>query len=332
MSTSTAKGLSRRHFNLTIAAGLATGLSAPAFAQEFPKRQAIRMVVPTAPGGTSDVLARLVAQEMSSILGQSVVADNKPGAGGNIGSADVARSPADGYTIMLGAPGQLAINQYLYAKPGYSAEKDFVAINSVATVTNVLIVNSRSEVKTLSELIEKAKAQSGKLSIGSSGSGTTSHLSAEMLEALAGIDIIHVPYKGAAPAMNDLLGGQIDMMFDNMPTAIPHIKGGRVRPLGVTSLKPDEALPNVPSISSTLPGYEIDSWFGVVGPAGIPAPIVASLEQAIGEALKKPEVRKRIEGLGARVTGTGSQAFAAFLKAEQKKFKTLITNANIKME
>lgn len=325
--------LSRRNFNLAVAWSLGGwSAAAPALAQDFPKRQAIRMVVPFAAGGTTDVLARLVADGMRAALGQSVVADNKGGAGGNIGAADVARAAADGYTIMMATPGPLAINQYIYPKPGFNAEKDFVAINNVAFVTNVLMASGKSGIKSLAELIEQARRAPGKFSYGSAGVGSTSHLAGEMLKSAAGIDLTHVPYKGVAPAMNDLLGGQIDLMFDNLPTALAHIKEGKVQALGVSSLQPSEALPRVPAIAATLPGYAIESWFGIVGPAGMAPAQLKQLEQAVGDALKNPELRRRIEALGARVDGSGSQGFAAFIKSEQQKFKQLIASANIRME
>lgn len=325
--------LSRRNFSLAVACTVGGwSASAPALAQDFPKRQAIRMVVPFAAGGTTDVLARLVADGMRGALGQSVVADNKGGAGGNIGAADVARSAADGYTIMMATPGPLAINQYIYPKPGYNAEKDFIAINNVAFVTNVLMASGKSGIKSLAELIEQAKRAPGKFSYGSAGVGSTSHLAGEMLKAAAGIELTHVPYKGVAPAMNDLLGGQIDLMFDNLPTALAHIKEGKLLALGVSSLQPSEALPRVAAIAATLPGYAIESWFGIVGPAGMPPAQVKQLEQAIGDALRSPELRQRIEALGGRVDGSGSQSFAAFIRSEQKKFKQIVDSAKIRME
>ncbi|MDH5857950.1 Bug family tripartite tricarboxylate transporter substrate binding protein [Lampropedia aestuarii] len=324
--------LSRRGFHLSLAAIAVACASGAAMAQDYPQRQTIRMVVPFAAGGTTDVLARLVSQGMTTGLGQTVIVDNKGGAGGNIGAADVARSAADGYTIMMATPGPLAINQYIYAKPGYNAEKDFVAINNVALVTNVLMASNQSGIRSLEDLIAKAKANPEQITFGSAGMGSTSHLAGEMLQSAAGIEMTHVPYKGVAPAMNDLLSGQIDVMFDNLPTALAHIKDGKVVALGVSSLQPNGAIPQTPAIASVVPGYEVESWFGIVGPAGMPASAVKQLEQSIGDALSNPDLRKRIEGLGARVDGSGSQAFAEFIAVEQEKFKKLIADAQIRME
>ncbi|THJ34540.1 tripartite tricarboxylate transporter substrate binding protein [Lampropedia aestuarii] len=324
--------LSRRGFHLSLAAIAVACASGAAMAQDYPQRQTIRMVVPFAAGGTTDVLARLVSQGMTTGLGQTVIVDNKGGAGGNIGAADVARSAADGYTIMMATPGPLAINQYIYAKPGYNAEKDFVAINNVALVTNVLMASNQSGIRSLEDLIAKAKANPESITFGSAGMGSTSHLAGEMLQSAAGIEMTHVPYKGVAPAMNDLLSGQIDVMFDNLPTALAHIKDGKVVALGVSSLQPNGAIPQTPAIASVVPGYEVESWFGIVGPAGMPASAVKQLEQSIGDALSNPDLRKRIEGLGARVDGSGSQAFAEFIAVEQEKFKKLIADAQIRME
>lgn len=324
--------LSRRGFHLGLAAIAVACASSAAMAQDYPHRQSVRMVVPFAAGGTTDVLARLVSQGMATGLGQTVIVDNKGGAGGNIGAADVARSAADGYTIMMATPGPLAINQYIYAKPGYNAEKDFVAINNVALVTNVLMASNKSGIRSLEDLIAKAKANPEQITFGSAGMGSTSHLAGEMLKSAVGIEMTHVPYKGVAPAMNDLLSGQIDVMFDNLPTALAHIKDGKVMALGVSSLQPNDALPQIPAIASVVPGYEVESWFGIVGPAGMPTAAAKQLEQSIAAALSNPDLRKRIEGLGARVDGSGSQAFAEFIAVEQEKFKKLIADAQIRME
>ncbi|AUT48469.1 ABC transporter substrate-binding protein [Achromobacter sp. AONIH1] len=328
-----APSLSRRRFSLCMALA-AAGLAGPAAsrAQDAAKRPPIRLVVPFAAGGTTDVLARLLAEELRAVLGQPVLVENKGGAGGNIGAAEVARAAGDGATLMMATPGPLAVNQYLYPKPGYNAEKDFAAINNVAFVANVLMASAQSGIRALRELIDRARAEPGRITYGSAGVGRTSHLAGELLKAAAGIDLTHVPYKGVAPAMNDLLGGQIDLMFDNLPTALAHIQSGKVTALGVSSPTPATALPDVPAIASRLPGYEIESWFGIVGPASLPPKEVARLEGAIGQALQRPALRQRIEALGARVDGAGSQAYAAFIAAEQRKFKQLIASANIRME
>ena len=260
-----------------------------------------------AAGGTTDVLARLLAEELRAVLGQPVLVENKGGAGGNIGAAEVARAAGDGATLMMATPGPLAVNQYLYPKPGYNAEKDFAAINNVAFVANVLMASAQSGIRALRELIARAQAEPGRITYGSAGVGSTSHLAGELLKAAAGIDLTHVPYKGVAPAMNDLLGGQIDLMFDNLPTALAHIQSGKVTALGVSSPTPATALPDVPAIASRLPGYEIESWFGIVGPASLPPKEVARLEGAIGQALQRPALRQRIEALGRAWTARAAR-------------------------
>ena len=253
------------------------------------------------------MLARLLAEELRAVLGQPVLVENKGGAGGNIGAAEVARAAGDGATLMMATPGPLAVNQYLYPKPGYNAEKDFSAINNVAFVANVLMASAQSGIRALRELIDRARAEPGRITYGSAGVGSTSHLAGELLAAAAGIDLTHVPYKGVAPAMNDLLGGQIDLMFDNLPTALAHIQSGKVTALGVSSPTPTTALPDVPAIASRLPGYEIESWFGIVGPASLPPKEVARLEGAIGQALQRPALRQRIEALGRAWTARAAR-------------------------
>src|SRR5438552_13835540 len=254
-------------------AALRTVCVSGASAQTYPTRP-IRLVVPFPAGGTTDILAREVGQRLSMTLGQPVVIDNRPGAAGNIGADLVAKSAPDGYTLLMGTVGTHAINASLYAKMPYDHVKDFAPIILVAGVPNVLVVNPSLPVNSVQELIAYAKANPGKLNFASSGPGTSIHLSGELFKVMAGVQMTHVPYKGSAPALQDLLGGQVQLMFDNLPPSLPHIKAGKLRALAVTSVARSPALPDVPTIAeSGLPGFEASSWFGILVPAGTPSAI-----------------------------------------------------------
>ena len=267
----------------------------------------IRLVVPFPAGGATDILAREVAKHLTETWGQSVVVDNRPGAGGNIGSELVAKSPPDGYTLEMGTVGTHAINASLYSKMPYDHVKDFVPVILVAGVPNVLVVNPSVPVNSVQEFIAYAKANPGKLNFASSGSGTSIHLSGELFKVMAGVQMTHVPYKGSAPALQDLLGGQVQLMFDNLPPSLPQIKAGKLRALAVTSATRAPALPDVPTVAEAgLPGFEASSWFGVLAPAGTPPAIVAKLHGALMTVMKDPGVR----GWGA-VAPIGGAAFLA---------------------
>lgn len=324
----------RRAWLATAAAATApllAALSRSAWAQDFPS-QPIRLVVPFAPGGTTDLLGRLVAEGLRERLGQNVVVENKGGAGGNLGSADVARAAPNGYTLLMATPGPLAINQYTYANPGYDAEKQLVAVSNVATVPNILMASLGSGIKSLEDLLARARAEPGKLNYGSAGIGSTSHLAGELLKSMAGVNLTHIPYKGVAPAMADLLSGQIQVMFDNLPTALPMIEGGRVVALGVTAPRRVSAVAATPAIAEVLPGFAIDSWFGIAAPAGTPEPVLRKLATAIGEFVQQEATRQRILKMGAAPVGSTPEAFAALVKAEQLKFKALVQRAGIRVE
>jgi tripartite-type tricarboxylate transporter receptor subunit TctC len=313
-----------------IVAGLA--LAGPAKAQEYPSKP-IRLVVPFAAGGATDVLARLVGERLTASLGQQVVVDNRPGAGGNIGSDIVARAEPDGYTILMGAVGTHAINPSLYPKMPYDPVKDFAPVTLVASVPNVLVVNPEVPAKSVQELIDLAKAKPGELNFASSGNGTSIHLSGELFKAMTGTDIVHVPYKGSGPAVTDLLGGQVQMMFDNMPSSLPHVKAGKLRALGVTSAKRSPALPEVPTIAEAgVPGYDATSWFGILAPAGTPEPVVTRLQGAIVQALGEPEMRQRMADLGAEPVGDTPAEFGQFIAAEIAKWAKVVNDAGVKLE
>jgi tripartite-type tricarboxylate transporter receptor subunit TctC len=313
-----------------IVAGLA--LAGPAKAQDYPSKP-IRLVVPFAAGGATDVLARLVGERLTASLGQQVVVDNRPGAGGNIGSDLVARAEPDGYTILMGAVGTHAINPSLYPKMPYDPVKDFAPVTLVASVPNVLVVNPEVPANSVQELIDLAKANPGELNFASSGNGTSIHLSGELFKAMTGTDIVHVPYKGSGPAVTDLLGGQVQMMFDNMPSSLPHVKAGKLRALGVTSAKRSPALPEVPTIAEAgVPSYDATSWFGILAPAGTSEPVVTRLQGAIVQALGEPEMRQRMADLGAEPVGDTPAEFGQFIAAEIAKWAKVVNDAGVKLE
>lgn len=296
----------------------------PAYAETYPSKP-IKMIVPFPAGGTTDILARIVGQELTKAWGQQVIVENRPGAGGNIGADAVAKSPADGYTLLMGTVGTHGINVTLYKKMPYDAVKDFAPITLVAAVPNLLVVHPSVPVKSVKELIDYAKAKPGKLSFASSGNGTSIHLSGELFKSMTGVDMTHVPYKGSAPAITDLLGGQVDLMFDNMPSILPHVKNGKLRALAVTTAKRSPAIPDVPTIAEAgVPGYEASSWFGILAPAGTPQPIVAKLNKEIVRILHSPEIKERLSGQGAEPVGDTPEQFAAHIRAEIDKWAKVV--------
>ncbi|THC46602.1 tripartite tricarboxylate transporter substrate binding protein [Massilia sp. Mn16-1_5] len=303
---------------------LATGAIAlaplAAQAQAFPSK-GLTMIVPFSPGGTTDILARVVGAFMAKDLGQPVVIDNRPGAGGNIGAQMVARAAPDGYTILMGTVGTHAINQSLYKKMPFDPIKDFAPVTRVALVPNLLVANPSQPFKTVKELIAYAKGNPGKVTFASSGSGTSIHLSGEMFQQMAGVEMQHIPYKGSAPALTDLLGGQTAIMFDNMPSVIGHVRAGKLRPIAVTTPTRSPALPDVPTIAeSGVPGYSATSWFGILAPAATPAPVIAKLNASILKALADPEVKKKLAEQGAEPHGEKPEQFAEFIRSETAKW------------
>ncbi len=312
----------RRSLALAVAAVGALAL-APFAAQAqaaFPSKP-ITIVVGFTAGGTTDTLARIVGQFMSRDLGQSVMIDNRPGAGGNIGSQMVVRAAPDGHTLLMGTVGTHAINQSLYKKMTFDPIKDFQPISRVALVPNLLVAHPSQPFKTVKELIAHAKANPGKINFASSGSGTSIHLSAEMFNQMTGVDMQHIPYKGSAPALTDLLSGQTAIMFDNLPSVIGHVKAGKLRPIAVTTPQRSPALPDVPTIAeSGVPGYSATSWFGILAPAGTPAPAVARLNASILKALADPEVKKKFAEQGAEPHPEKPEQFAEFIRSETAKW------------
>ncbi|GAB2489329.1 tripartite tricarboxylate transporter substrate binding protein [Comamonas humi] len=321
--------LSRRQSLQALAAAalVATGAAPALAADNFPSKP-ITIVVPFVAGGTTDILARVVGQAMSESLGQPVVIDNRAGAGGNIGGQFASRAPADGYTIFMGTVGTHAINEWLYAKMPFKPNQDFAPLTRVANVPNLLVAHPSQPFKTVKELIAYAKANPGKVNFGSPGNGSSPHLSGELFDSLAGVKMTHVPYKGSAPAITDLLGNQIAIMFDNMPSAIQHVRSGKLRPIAVTTPKRSPELPDVPTVAEAgVPGYAAMSWFGLFAPAKTPAAVQAKLHDAIVKALKNPAVAKKIQEQGGEVVAESPAEFAAFIKAENEKWKKVVKDS-----
>lgn len=313
------------------AAILFVGSSAHA-QSDYPTR-AVRVVVPFPPGGATDIVARLVAERLQAALGKPFVVDNKAGASGNIGIGEVVRAVPDGYTLVLGSPQTLTINPQLFANLPFNPQKDLAPIVVVASVPNVLLVNNQVPAKTPEELIALAKQKVGKLSYGSSSIGGTPHLSAELFKSMTGTSILHIPYRGSAPALQDLIGGQIDMIFDNLPAALPQIRAGTVRALAVTTLKRASSAPNLPTLHERgITGFESEGWFALLAPAGTPRPILDRLNLEVNKALATPELRERLEKAGADPVGGSIESFQQRIGQETQRWAQVIKFANIKAE
>ena len=319
---------------LRIIGALALAFGIPAHAQAPYPNHPVKIVVPFPAGGTTDILARETAQRLTQTLGQSFVVDNRPGAAGNIGAELVAKSPPDGYTMLMGTVGTHAINASLYQKMPYDHVKDFVPVVLVAGVPNVLVVNPSVPVKTVQELIDYAKANPGKLNFASSGSGTSIHLSGELFKTMTGVQMQHVPYKGSAPALADLTGGQVQLMFDNLPSALALIKAGKLRAIAVTSLARSNALPDVPTIAeSGLPGFEASSWFGLLAPAGTPKDVVTKVNAEVAKWLATPEAKEKLAGQGAIVaSGLSPEDFTRHIASETTKWQKVVKDSGAKVE
>jgi len=298
----------------------------------FPTKP-IRLVVPFPAGGTTDILARAVAQKLTETNGQPVVIDNRPGAGGNIGAELVAKSAPDGYTLLMGTVGTHAINPSLYAKMPYDHQKDFAPVILVAGVPNVLVINPSVPANSVQELIAYGKANPGKLNFASSGSGTSIHLAGELFKTMSGVQMTHVPYKGSAPAIADLLGGQVQIMFDNLPSALPQIKAGKLKALAVTSAQRASALPDVPTIAEAgLPGFEATSWFGLLAPAGTPKEVIAKLNAEVAKWLASPEAREKLAAQGAIAAGKTPEDFTQHIVAETAKWQKVVKESGAKVD
>jgi tripartite-type tricarboxylate transporter receptor subunit TctC len=311
---------------------LAALACAQAAAQPAYPARPVRFIVPSAAGGGTDIIARAISVKLGERLGQQFVVDNRPGAGQMIGIELAAKSPADGYTILMAAS-TLAINPVMYKQVPYDPVRDFAPITQAATLPNVLAVHPSLPVKSVAELVAYAKENPGKLNFASAGIGTSPQMSIELLKSMTGIDMVHIPYKGTAPGVVDLLAGQVLVMAPNVLTALPHIKSGKLRALAVTSAKRSEALPEVPTVAEAgVPGYDSTQWYGVLAPSGTPREIVARLHDAIVRALRDPEVGKRLAADGAEAVGSSPEEFAAFIKSEGEKWAKVAAAAGIKAE
>jgi tripartite-type tricarboxylate transporter receptor subunit TctC len=310
---------------LLCAAGLAC-------AQSYPARP-IRLIVPFPPGGGNDTVARAIAQEASPALGQSIVVDNRPGAGGIIGAQEAARAPADGYTLFLGGVGSHAVNPNLHSKLPYDAIKDFAPITLVASAPSVLVVHPSVPARTIAEFTAYTRANPGKLNYASNGNGSSSHMAAVLYETNAGVKMTHVPYKGLGPALTDLMSGRIELMFNSIVAIVPHIQSGKLRALAVTSRKRSSLLPEVPTIAeSGWPEYEAGSWYGILAPAGTPPAVIERLHAEIVKSLKTAEVQKRLAGEGAEIIGSTPAEFAAHIKGELARMREAVRASGIHVE
>ena len=311
-----------------------------ATAQTAWPNKSVRIVVPFAAGGTTDILARALAPELQRVFGQPFVIDNKPGAGGNNGSAEVAKAPADGYTLLMGTVGTHAINPSLYPKMPYDHVKDFVPVTLVAGVPNVLVINpataQKYNVNSVADFVKALKANPGRLNMASSGNGTSIHLAGELFKSMTGNFMVHLPYRGSGPALIDLIAGNVDVMFDNLPSALPHIKSGRLKALAVTSAARSGALPDVPTVEEVggvvLKGYEASSWFGLLAPAGTPTEVVTRVQQETAKALATPAMKERLLAQGAIPSGITSAEFVRFVDAETKKWARVVKASGAKVD
>ena len=310
----------------------ALGLSLTVQAQSYPNKP-IRLICPFTPGGAVDIASHAIAAELSKTLGQTVTVDNKPGAGGNIGGAETARSAPDGYTIFMTTSGISAINPFLYAKMPYDPMKDLMPVSALVSLNNVLVVHPSVKANSVQELISLAKAQPGAVTYASSGSGTSIHMSAEMLKHLAGINMTHIPYKGSAPALTDLMGGQVMIMLDNIPSALPHIKSGKLRALATTGAKRDPLLPDLPTIAEAgVAGYESGVWFGLAVPAGTPREIIAKLNAEAVKGTKSPDFVKRMTELGYNIIGSSPEQMGDMLRTEVNRWGPIVKASGAKAD
>jgi len=312
---------------------LAIAFASPFATAQYPSKP-LKIIVPFAPGGSTDIVARILADKLAAPLGQGVVVENRAGAAGNIGAEAVAKAAPDGYTLLMATTGVMAINNALYKNMTYDAARDLEPVAFTTSITNVLTVPLDLPAKSVAELVALAKAQPGKLSFASSGAGSSTHLSGELFKSLAGIDVLHIPYKGSGQALVDLIAGRVSMIFDNMPSVLPYIRGGKLRGLAVTGPKRSTAMPELPTIAeagaqSNLGGYESLSWSGIAVPAGTPKDVVMRLNREIGSVLAAGEVRQKLIELGADPVGGPPEAFLAHVRTERDKWSRLIRERNI---
>lgn len=318
--------------SLLIAAGLAAAPASAIASEDWPQRP-ISYVVPFTPGGATDMIGRLYSQNIAEALGQSVVVENRPGTGGSLGSATVARAKPDGYTLVGGTISSHSINVSIYDNIGYDPVESFSPIILTGTLPNVLVVRADSPLNSVEDVIAAARKKEENLAVGSSGVGSSQHLAAELFGSMVKAKLLHVPYKGSSPSLQALVAGEIDLLFDNLTTAMPLIQAGRLKPLAVTSLQPHPTLPDVKPLAELgLPGYEVVSWQATFAPAGTPKPIIEKLHKVMYDTLQKPEVQERLKGVGITISGAGPDELLAFQKAEVAKWAKLAREANIKAQ
>ena len=306
--------------------------SAPLFAQSYPTKT-IRLICPFPPGGAVDIACRALSAELSKQLGTTVAVENRPGAGGNVGLVEAVKSAPDGYTLYMSTSGIQAINPVLYSKMPADPNKELAPISALVSLNNVLVLHPSVKANNVKELIAYAKANPGKLTYASSGNGTSIHMSGEMFKALAGVDMVHVPYKGSAPAVTDLLGGQVQLMFDNVPSSLPHIKAGKLKALATTGAKRDPALADLPTIAeSGVSGYESDVWFGLTAPVATPKEIIAKLSEECQKAVKAPAFVKRMTELGYNMIGTNPEKMADMTKAAITRWAPIVKSSGAKVD
>ena len=302
-------------------------------AQSWPQKP-VRVIVPFAPGGASDLMPRLVGEKLTSMWGQPVLIENRPGAAGNIGMEAGAKSAPDGYTLLAAPNGNLVVNPHMYSRLAYDVFKDLAPVTRIAAVQNVLVVNPDVPATTVKELVTLAREKPGTLNFASPGNGSQAHVAVELLKLQLGLDLVHVPYQGVGPAMKDLLGGRINLMVAQVPSALPYIKSGKLRALGVASSAPLAALPEVPTIAAAagLPGFEAVSWYALMAPAGTPREVIAKIHADVAKALQMPDVRERLAGMGAEPSGESPAELAARIKAEYDRWGEVVRKANIKAD
>lgn len=313
-------------------------IALPVAAQTTWPTKPVRIVVPFAPGGTTDILARAVAPELTKAFGQPFIVDNRAGAGGNVGADLVAKSPGDGYTLLMGTVGTHGINKSIYAKMPFDPQKDFAPITLVAGVPNVMVMNTEKAAKlginSVADFVKYAKAHPGQFSMASSGNGTSIHLAGELFKSQTGIFMTHIPYRGSGPALLDLIGGNVDVMFDNLPSAMPQIKGGKLKAFAVTSAQRSTAMPELPTVEEAgkLKGFEASSWFGLLAPAGTPADVVSRIQQEVAKALATPAIKEKMLAQGAIPSGNTPQEFAKLIDTEITKWALVVKASGAKVD
>jgi tripartite-type tricarboxylate transporter receptor subunit TctC len=317
-----------------LAAALAAALASagwPALAQTYPTKP-IRVVVPYPPGGSGTIVARILGDKLNQAWGQQILVDSRPGASGMIGAEIVAKSPPDGYTLLAGYTSEVAINVSLFSKMAYDPLKDFAPVALTGVIPMVLLVHPSVPVKTVKELLALAQRQPGEMTYGSAGAGSPAHLAHELLNRSAGVKMVHVPYKGAAPALVDLLGGHVFTYFSGMPPAMPHVRAGKLRGLAVSSAKRSAAAPDIPAVSESVPGFDVPTWFSLLAPAGTPRDIVAKLNAETVRSLNDPAVKPKLAALGAETTSLNADEVAAFVRKEIEKYARVVKSSGLRVE